>query len=171
MSSLEKVQKVMRVLQILSRIAMIVVYVSAGITLIGSILIGFGIASIPVVVDVVGLTKVQAVSILVAAAVVLVLNGILLTWTYTYFKEELKEGTPFTVEGATRLKLLGIKNIVLAIVSSIIIETVYQFNNLVQWSDFDSSDGVMLGICLILISLVFRYGAELEQKSRTEDKL
>ncbi len=74
-----------------------------------------------------------------------------------------------------QIKALGIKTIVLPLVAVILVEVVYGiFNelsvklndgsvNLVR-PDFNTESTILLGIILIILSLIFSYGAELENK-------
>ena len=49
-----------------------------------------------------------------------------------------------------------------------IIDGIYEKIELTEWNRFDDAGGITIGICLILLAIVIRYGAELEQKSRTK---
>lgn len=111
------------------------------------------------------MSKGQLVGILTAAAISLLFGGILMALAYRYFTAELKEGTPFTNAGADRIKQIGIIEIVISIISMSVIDGIYENIGLAEWNRFDDAGGITLGICLILLSMVFRYGAELEQGS------
>ena len=95
-------------------------------------------------------------------------GGIITAFAYRYFTAELKEGTPFTNAGAERIKQLGIMEIVLSVISMGIMDGIYEKIGLTEWNRFDDAGGITIGICLILLAIVIRYGAELEQKSRTK---
>lgn len=103
-----------------------------------------------------------------AAAISLLFGGIITAFAYRYFTAELKEGTPFTNAGAERIKQLGIMEIVLSVISMGIMDGIYEKIGLTEWNRFDDAGGITIGICLILLAIVIRYGAELEQKSRTK---
>ena len=47
-----------------------------------------------------------------------------------------------------------------------VIDGIHENIGLAEWSRFDDAGGITLGICLILLSMVVRYGAELEQKNK-----
>ena len=49
-----------------------------------------------------------------------------------------------------------------------IMDGIYEKIGLTEWNRFDDAGGITIGICLILLAIVIRYGAELEQKSRTK---
>ena len=171
MSNLEKIQKGMRVLQILSKI--ILIFAVVGLTSIGATLVATDVLNmenqflhfLSVTAEI---SKGQLVGTLTAAAISLLFGGIITAFAYRYFTAELKEGTPFTNAGAERIKQLGIMEIVLSVISMGIIVGIYEKIGLTEWNRFDDAGGITIGICLILLAIVIRYGAELEQKSRTK---
>lgn len=174
MNSLEKVQKVMRVFKILAKIVMILSYVAAVLALVSGILLISGapdrvighFMEIGSFMEKTGGNKTQIAGILFATAAASLLGGIMSTFACLYFAAEVKEGTPFTDAGADRVKRLGIIVIVLSVVSACITEVIYDWIGLSAWNQFDQTGGVTVGICLLLLAMVLRYGAELEQKSR-----
>ena len=169
MTSLEKIQKVMGVFATLTRIGMILAYVAVALLLAGAGLLRSNglMEKAPLLgsfVDVTGVTTSQALWLLLATAVSTLFGGVLLTLFYRYFTAEAADGTPFTIGGAERVKRLGLCSIVFSVVSMGITDTIYEEAGLSAWHNFDNADGVMLGVCLILLSLVLKYGAELEEK-------
>lgn len=171
MSNLEKIQKGMRVLQILSKIILIFAIVGVALASIGATLVASDVLSmenqflhfLSVTAE---MSKGQLVGTLTAAAASLLFGGILMAFAYRYFTEELKEGTPFTNAGADRIKQLGIMEIALSVISMWIIDGIYENIGLEQWNRFDDAGSITIGICLILLAMVIRYGAELEQKNK-----
>lgn len=169
MSNLEKIQKGMRVLQILSKIILIFAVVGVVLTSIGASLVAFEVLNtenqflhfISVTAEI---SKGQLVGTLIAADVSLLFGGILTAFVYRYFTAELKEGTPFTDAGADRIKQLGIMEIVLSVISMCVIDGIYEKIGLAEWNRFDDAGSITFGIWLILLAVVVRYGAELEQK-------
>lgn len=169
MSNLEKIQKGMRVLQILSKIILIVAIVGVALASIGATLVASDVLNmenqflhfLSVTAE---MSKGQLVGILTAAAISLLFGGILTAFVYRYFTAELKEGTPFTNAGADRIKQLGIMEIALSVISMWVIDGIYENISLAEWNRFDDAGNITLGICLILLSMVVRYGAELEQR-------
>lgn len=171
MSNLEKIQKGMRVLQIFSKI--IFVFTCVGVVL-------SSIAAVLAAADVINaenqflhflsvtaeISRGQLVATLTAAAISSLLGGILAAFVYHYFTAELKEGTPFTNAGADNIKRLGIITIVLSLISACVFDVIYEKIGLSKLNGFDDAGGITLGICLLLLAMVVRYGAELEQKSR-----
>lgn len=84
-----------------------------------------------------------------------------------YFAMEQKAGTPFTTEGAKAFRTLGILNIALPIGTAIltaIIAAIFKC-----WGELRADFSLGVGIAMILLSFVFAYGAELEEKAGGED--
>lgn len=171
MSNLEKIQKGMRVLQILSKIILIFAIVGVAIASIGATLLASDVLSmenqflhfLSVTAE---MSKGQLVGILTAAAASLMFDGIPTAFAYRYFTEELKEGTPFTSAGTDRVRQLGIITIVLSVISVSVTDFIYERIHLSSWNMFDDGGSITLGICLLLLAMVIRYGAELEQKAK-----
>jgi hypothetical protein len=90
-------------------------------------------------------------------------DGFLFFFANRYFKQELADGTPFTLAGARQVKSLGIKTIVMPLVAVIISAVIYECFDLTRPGDWGNGTAVVLGIALILFSLVLRYGAELRE--------
>lgn len=169
MSQLEKIQKGMNVLQILAKILMVIAYVGAVLTLAGGILVAADVLNtenqfLHFLSNTAGVGKKQLTGILIAEAASLLAGGILATYAVRYFAAEQREGTPFTNAGADRIRRLGILTIIVSLVSVCITDGIYEALGLAEWNKSDGVGGVLPGICLILLAMVFRYGAELEQK-------
>lgn len=176
MSNLEKIQKGMRVLQILSKIVLIfaivgVAFTSIGATLVASDVLNMENQFLHLLSVTAEISKGQLVGTLTAVAVSLLFGGIITAFVYRYFTAELKEGTPFTDTGADRIKQLGIMEIVLSVISMSVIDGIYEKIGLAEWNRFDDAGGITVGICLILLAMVVRYGTELGQKAGTIESL
>ena len=157
MKSLQTIQKTFRVFQNLTKIAMILSFVWAGLALLGMLcgavwysggtVVGVGQAQLYSLTKTGGL--IQMIAVLLTDAIL-----------------ALTDGTPFTYGGAEQIKRLGIRTIVLPLVAAIVAAVIYAVFDLpqgsVEWSNLTS---LGLGIVLILASLIFRYGAELETKN------
>lgn len=91
-----------------------------------------------------------------------------------YFKFEIKEGTPFTFDGARKLKNFGIVAIVLPIVGSIITEgaiiALSILNPEALFGDIAFTSSIGTGVMAILIALVFKHGAELNEVQKQANK-
>ncbi|MGN1025786.1 MAG: hypothetical protein ACI4P4_05200 [Faecousia sp.] len=174
MKSLQTIQKTFRVFQILTKIAMIFSYVWAGLATLGLLCAfvwyGSGTVAGPdtgllyTLTETGGLKEMTAV--LCTDAVSALLSAILLTFAYLYLKAEQADGTPFTRRGAEQIRRLGVRTIVLSIVNAALTEAVFVASELPAYANADRGNfsGVTLGIALILASLIFRYGAELEER-------
>lgn len=174
MKSLQTIQKTFGVFQILTKIAMILSFVWAGLAATGmlcgivwyhgGIVVGANQDMLYKLTETGGLT--EMIGNLLADTILALTDGILLAFALRYFKAEQSDGTPFTKHGAERIKRLGIRTIVLPLVAAILIAVVCSVFHLPKdavgdWSNLNS---VGMGIVLILASLIFRYGAELEEK-------
>lgn len=86
---------------------------------------------------------------------------------YRYFNNELKAGTPFTVDGAKELLHLGISVIWIPIVSVVLAQIaqsiIAQFIQNAEKLNLDGFDSVTLGVMFIFMSLLCKYGAEAEK--------
>ena len=101
------------------------------------------------------LAALMAETIACAFAVPLLWNA------HRYLSRELADGTPFTDEGATQLRRLGVLTIVLPILCIVLQAIPYSAFDLPCPDGLDNGGSVMLGVVLILVFVVFRYGAEL----------
>ena len=174
MKSLQTIQKTFRVFQTLSQIAMVLSFVWAGLAALG-LLCGvvwysggnvFGakqelLFSLTVTG---GLT--EMIGVLLVDMILALTDGTLLVFALRYFKLEQADGTPFTWHCADRVLHLGVLNIVLPLVAAILSSIVCEIFSLPKdaVSDWGNLSSLTMGIILILASLVFRYGAELEEK-------
>ncbi len=89
-----------------------------------------------------------------------------------YFSSELEAGTPFDSGNATRLRNLGIVTIVIPLVTAVISKTVYAVL-VKKYGTFDYSldyagGSVAVGIMFIILSLICRYGAEVDTRGKQE---
>lgn len=84
---------------------------------------------------------------------------------HRYFVNELNAGTPFTLSGAKELLRLGIFAIGIPVASSTLAQIVYDiFANTMEGvanMDLDAYGSAAIGVMLIVVSLLCRYGAEL----------
>lgn len=86
----------------------------------------------------------------------------------SYFSLELELGTPFTTSGAAKLFRLGILAIVTSFLSFILSYAAYTLlygtNTNMFPMKLNATGSVTLGIMFIIISLMMKYGAELERR-------
>lgn len=99
---------------------------------------------------------------LICGAIICAAQAVVAFMAYRYFKRVLEAGTPFTFNGADELKVLGIVSLCvsfgLSIVSSIIMSGVQQF-------ELSLGSGLAPGIAFLVVSVIFRHGAELREKA------
>lgn len=174
MKSLETIQKTFRVFQILSKIAMILSLLWAGLAALGLLcgivwytggtVVGadqellhtmIGTGSLP-----------QMIGVLTANVIMALTDSALFAYALGYLKSEQADGTPFTHRGAKQIRQLGMRYIVLPLVATILIAVVYGVFDIPSnlGGDWSNASGITTGIVLILASLIFSYGAELEEK-------
>lgn len=103
----------------------------------------------------------------------LCLGEIILAWfAGKYFKNELADGTPFTLRGAKEMKRLGVLTICVPLAAVMVAEIASGIVNYVYGSGVDAAGAanfvsVGLGILFLILSVVFRYGAELADSKET----
>ena len=174
MKSLTTIQKTFRVFQVLTKIAMILSFVWAGVAVLGvacgmvwqngGMVIGANRELFYSMTETDGLRKM--IYVLLADTVFALTDGILLAGALRYFKAEQADGTPFTYHGAVQIRKLGIRTIVLPLVANIVAAVLYAVSRVpeIARGDWGSEWGISMGIVLILASLIFQYGADLEEK-------
>lgn len=89
-----------------------------------------------------------------------------------YFNNELNEGNPFTFTGAKELLRLGVLTIsvplVAIMISDIITSIVAAIIKCENNYNVEAGDNIIIGIMLIAISIIFKYGAEVMSKNEEE---
>lgn len=172
MKSLETIQKAYKVFHILAIIAMALSFLWAGLSFIGAIwcliydavpLFGF-IKEILAEYD---FSTFKTCGVLLSDFVFGLTDGFLFFFAQRYFKEELDIGTPFTFEGADTVKALGIKTIVMPLVSIIICAVIYACFDISLTEKFGNGGTLMIGIMLILASFILRHGSEINENMKT----
>ena len=170
MKSLQTIQKTFRVFQILIKIAFVFSIVGASLCAVGALCAlawytggqVFSLFGEPVTIFAIGVGMNQMLAVMLSDLVLLSAEAILLAFAGQYLKTEQAEGTPFTENGANLLKKLGIRCIYLPIVSVVIASVITVCLDAERGGEFNNLPSVSIGIILILASLIFRYGAELE---------
>ncbi|WP_298033946.1 hypothetical protein [uncultured Dysosmobacter sp.] len=176
MKTLETIQKTYKVFKTLAMIAMILSFIWAGLSLAGVLcaaawrnggnVIGISERDALKLTQAAGLE--QMIGILLGDFVFALTDGLLFFFTHRYLKQELADGTPFTLAGAEQVKSLGIKTIVMPLVAAIVSAVVCECFAMSHPSDRGNGVTLALGIALILFSLVLRHGAELFEGLQTE---
>lgn len=177
MKSLETIQKTFRVFQIITKIAYILSIVGASVCAVGALCVmtwqnGGQVLSLfgePIIFysGVEGFN--DAMSALLSDMIFLITDAVLLFFAGRYIKTELAEGTPFTENGANLIRKLGIRFIYMPIVAAVISAVISACLDADEYGDMSNLPGLITGLVLILVSVIFRYGAELE--GRTQARL
>ena len=173
MKSLQAIQKTCKIFQTLTKIVMILCFVGSGLLLLG-LICGIVISSTGAVIagnmeTLYRLTSsasfFEMVGSLLAEFVLTLTDALLFFHAWKYFSAEQADGTPFSHSGADLMKRLGILLIVLPAVATILVGVLHGIFDMVQIEAADVGNGtsVMIGIMLILVSLILRYGAEMEE--------
>ena len=172
MNSLNTVQKTFKVFQVLSKVAMILSFVWAGLIALGLLcgavwysggtVVGASRETLLVMTETNSLN--QMLGVLLSELVFALTDGVLFLLAFRYFRQEQADGTPFTRDGAEQVKYLGIWTIALPM-AAVVLSAAFREVFGVSWAgDWGNQFSVFLGVVLILASLIFRCGAELEER-------
>ena len=172
MKSLQTIQKTFRVFQILTKIAFIFCVIGASACAVGTLCAAawysggqvFSLFGEPITIFASGKGLNEMLAVLLSDLIRLVTEAILLAFARQYLKTEQTEGTPFTENGANLIRKLGIRCIYMPIVAVVIAAVVTVCLGAERSGDISNLPSVATGIVLILASLIFRYGAELEEE-------
>ncbi len=112
--------------------------------------------------------------ILATAVLVCLMEVILAARARKYFKAEIKVGTPFTFDGAKKLKKLGVLYVVLPIVLGILETIGFAIYSAAIGLDMmpnvtSTTMGIGTGVMMLLIALVFKHGAEVSGISERKE--
>ena len=171
MEQLQKIQKTAHVFEILTKIAYIFSIVGAVLCAVGALCAlayasggqVFSLFGEPITIFSTTRPMTDTMAIMLAD---FVMESILLSFALRYLKAEQAAGTPFTQAGADQLKKLGIRCIWMPIVAMVVVSVIgvcYDVENIGGDSNLPS---LITGVVLILASMVFRYGAALEEKCK-----
>ena len=172
MNTLKTIQTLSKIGRILSKIVYICCVVGFCICIVGIISLGLGgevfkLGSVTIHSIIESHSHMSMPALYTAMAVGIVLcaaEAVLSKFAEIYFKNELADGTPFTMRGAKELMRLGILTISIplgmVIVCSIGVAIADNFFPEIEKLSYDGYASVGLGVMMILLSLFCRYGAE-----------
>lgn len=103
-----------------------------------------------------------------ADAVVLVTLTALFAFTVGCINRELAEGTPFTCEGAKRVRTLGLIWFFLSLGAEMAIVIIREVCAVSNYEEIGVFGGMAAGIVFIIMSAIIKYGAALEKVRREE---
>ena len=177
MSSLKTIQTLAKVGKVLSTIIFVICIVGLVLCTAGAVLFTLNgaysvqlntvfLKFIEVEVDV---TAPVFYAIIAAAIIALVIEMILCASAKKYFRHELEDGTPFTERGAQELKSLGIRTIVLPLVGGLVyfiglVAVAFLGNFSFPEVEYTFTINLGLGITMLVVSALCRYGAALEER-------
>lgn len=102
--------------------------------------------------------------IISGALIICIGEAVVAKFAQLYFKRELADGTPFTVDGAREMLRLGIITICVplgALILSQIVSTITAEFTGGEVFKLDGGDSITTGVMFIIISVLCRYGAEI----------
>ena len=169
MQNLMKVQKACHVFKVLVTIAMVVCFITAAAMISSFVsLYAFdsSVLSQMITEELTDLSREETLAGLLSMFFEALIDAILLVIARSYLVFELSEKTPFTAKGADKMKKLGIICIVMPVVASMLSAAVYTYYGFESSSYETENTGIIIGIVLIVLSFVLRYGADLEQYVR-----
>lgn len=174
MKNLDSVQKMFRVFKVLAKIAESICFAGALICAV-TLLCTFAWQSGGHVFDISGapiepFTDGDFPSVyakLISLTLKISAGAVLFALVHKYLKHEQSDGTPFTKEGAQELKILGIRCIYIPIIALAASETAAVLLGAENPENSGNLTSMLTGVMLIFSSVVFRYGAELEEKAGT----
>ena len=169
MKSLQTIQKICKIFQTLTKIAMILCFAGSVLLLLGlicSIVISGNMETLYTLTS--SNSFLEMVGTLLAEFVLTLTDALLFFHAWKYFSAELADGTPFSHRGADFMNRLGILLIVLPAVAATIVSVLHGIFPLtrIEAADVGNGTSVMMGIMLIFVSLILRYGAELENERK-----
>ena len=178
MESLKTIQKLSKLGKILSKI----VYVFCLVGLILCIVGGLGLIFIPETFEIANIkihglidsnfnfSKEIIYAALIIGIIELACEMYISKQSQKYFEYELEEGTPFTEEGANKIKRLGLIVIFIPLVASFIsalgFEIAKQAMNFTGKLDINFDISLTLGIAFLILSAIFKYGSSLKIENK-----
>lgn len=163
---LQKIQKVLNVFKILVTVDMVLTFVYAGFLIVGGGTAVFcgdpvigKVGNVTIMLPMIDSLEYHG-AVYVANGVAALFSAIILAGIANYLKQELKDGTPFTVKGADMLKKLGIRVIILSAVSTTVQASILAMYKIAETTEITELAEVSLGICFIIFSMIIRYGTQ-----------
>jgi len=175
MRSLISVQKIFRVLKIVFLVLAILMFVAAGLCLLCGLFLAINrdlLLSISgdIISQIGGLGNLAGINasmitnmgiVIIGVALVGAAGGVEFILCYRYCAGEIAEGSPFTYRCADGLNDLGIKILAIEIAGQLIFWTVLRVCGWGEIASINLIPAVIRGLVPILLSKLFRYGADL----------
>lgn len=179
MKTLSTIQTLSRIAKIISNIIFVCAIVGLCLSAAGILTLAFGFEAFKLGdITIRGLLPEEAsvsegmlYAFLVQTIIGCIAAIILTKFSIHYFKRELADGTPFTFDGAKELQRLGILGAVLPLaadmLSSVLCAVLERTIPDVPAPATDVFGYVVIGVALIVMSCLCRYGAELQSEKET----
>lgn len=177
--TLNAIQVLNKIGKVLSKIAFICGIVGAVGCLLGIVSLAMGMTDAlkiggvtihGLVANETGMSTNEMIFAMTEGMIACIAETVLAGFAGSYFKNELNAGTPFTIDGSKEMMRLGILCIALPIGASIISAIVNGIMSAFMsgtWDESWNNDGdVSLGIMFIVMSVILKYGAEVEAEHK-----
>ena len=184
MKTLQIIQTISKICKILSKVVFVCCIVGFCLCIVGIISTAIGgpvlklggVSFESILQTEAGTTVGSLYALLAMSAIVCVGEGVLAKFASHYFERELKDGTPFNIDSAKELMRLGILSICIPIAVQIVVQIVVTILTKtmpdVEAEEPEVAGSVTLGVMAIVLSLVCRYGAELNaEKAENAENL
>lgn len=181
MKSLKTIQTLSKIGKIMSKVIGIICIVAACLCAVGIVSLALGLESFKIggvtihsIIEEKAEISMGTMYAAMGAGILLCVGeAILCRFAEKYFANELKAGTPFTMDGAKELLRLGILAICIPIASEIAAGIVFGILKLlldnVEAMRGYSGPSIGLGVMMIFTSVICRYGAELNEAKPTSE--
>ena len=173
--TLSNILTVFKVAKIVAKVAFILCLVGSIGCLVGLLCMPFvGDSVSGVLFPEVGFDLSSAYLACTVGAIACVGEAILAFLAEHYFKNVLTAGTPFALEGAKECFRLGIASIIVSVAVSILaggvsfVFLLFSESTLAE-SNLSMSISLSTGLFFLFLSLIFKYGAELQKSSDSEE--
>jgi len=166
--NLQIVQKISKVLGILAKIGFIMSLVGLVCCIVGLVLSLVGGLSQELAAKIVkegDVTMKQVAGYCLGGLIICIVSVIVTKLHKDYFEMEQAAGTPFTQESAKGFRTLGIVNLAAPLICTILVAIVNSIFKIKV--DYHVDGSFTTGVVMILLSFVFAYGAELEEKAKS----
>ena len=181
MNTLHTIQTISKIGKILSKIIFVFCIVGFCICIVGIVSLGVGAPTLKlggVTLESILQTETDVTAgtmyaTMAAAAILCAGEGVLAKFAAHYFDRELKDGTPFTLDGAKELLRLGILSICIPVATQIIAQIVQTILEKVltdvEPPNMDLAGSAAVGVALIVMALLCKYGAQMQEEKTGGD--
>ena len=180
-TSLETIQTLSKIGKVLCQIVFVCCLVGAIGSLVGIAALALGIVGAvrlghvtihSIIAQSAGMTLGTMYAAMAAGCILSSGEAVLAKIAGNYFRNELKAGTPFTMEGAAELKRLGLWTILLPLGTMLIANIIHVIFSIFfqDIGDIDTTDfaSVGLGVAFLAVSVLCRHGAEISGRKAPE---